>query len=86
MARVTFETGAAEQYGLLPERIKNRVVNIIARLEQWPAVSGARPLRGDLAGRYRIRTGDYRLQFRVKGDEVIIERVGTAMASTKGER
>jgi mRNA-degrading endonuclease RelE of RelBE toxin-antitoxin system len=76
MAVVTLEPEAAEQFLLLPERIKARMVRIIARLENWPEVSGARPLRGDLAGRYRMRTGDYRLQFRVEGEEVVVERVG----------
>jgi mRNA-degrading endonuclease RelE of RelBE toxin-antitoxin system len=41
-----------------------------------PAISGAKPLRGDLAGHYRMRTGDYRLQFRVAKDEIVIEKVG----------
>ncbi len=27
-------------------------------------------------GKSRIRTGDYRLQFHVEGEEVVIERVG----------
>jgi mRNA interferase RelE/StbE len=76
MIRVTFEPDAAEQFQALPEQIKDRVVRIIARLERWPEVSGAKALRGDLAGRYRIRTGDYRVQFHVEGDEVVIERVG----------
>ena len=52
------------------------MVKIVGRLAKWPEVSGAKPLRGNLAGHYRIRTGDYRLQFRVEGDEVIIEQVG----------
>jgi len=76
MATVTLETEAAAQLLSLPERIKARVQGIIARLEDWPEVSGAKPLRGDLAGHYRMRTGDYRVQFRVQGDEVIIERMG----------
>jgi mRNA-degrading endonuclease RelE of RelBE toxin-antitoxin system len=76
MTHVTLEADAADQFEALPERIKARVVSIIARLENWPVVSGAKPLRGRLAGRYRIRTGDYRVQFRVEGDEVVIERVG----------
>ena len=76
MALVTLETEAAEQLLALPERIKARVTGIIARLESWPEVSGAKPLRGDLAGHYRIGTGDYRVQFRVQGEEVIIERMG----------
>ena len=76
MATVTLEPAAAQQLVALPERIKSRVVGIIARLENWPDVSGAKPLRGELAGHYRIRTGDYRVQFRLVGEEVIIERMG----------
>jgi mRNA interferase RelE/StbE len=76
MATVSFEQTAAEQYDGLPVRIKDRMARIIARLEKWPAVSGAKPLRKGLVGSYRMRTGDYRLQFRVEGEEVIIERVG----------
>ena len=76
MAHVTFETAAAKQFAVLPERIKARMVVIVERLENWPEVSGAKPLRGVLAGHYRIRTGDYRLQFHVEGEEVVIERVG----------
>jgi hypothetical protein len=36
---------------------------VIERLTRWPAVSGVKSLGGDLVGRYRIRTGDYRIQF-----------------------
>jgi len=39
---------------------------LVVRLGQWPNVSGVKSLRGDLAGHYRLRTGDYRLQFRVE--------------------
>ena len=50
---------------------------IVHRLESWPDVSGAKPLRGDLAGHYRVRTGDYRVQFHLSGrDTLIIEKVG----------
>ena len=76
MAIVNFEREAAKQFDKLPARIKSRVVNLIQRLGDWPEVSGAKPLRGELVGRYRVRTGDYRLQFRVEADEVIIERMG----------
>ncbi|MGW8257925.1 MAG: type II toxin-antitoxin system RelE family toxin [Thermoguttaceae bacterium] len=76
MAKVSFELEAAEQYARLPARIKSRIIAIIERLEHWPNVSGAKPLRGKLVGRYRMRTGDYRVQIYVKGEEVFIERVG----------
>jgi mRNA-degrading endonuclease RelE of RelBE toxin-antitoxin system len=39
-------------------------------------VSGAKPLRGALAGYYRLRTGDYRLQFHVAGETVLVEKIG----------
>ena len=76
MARVTYERGAVEQLAGLPNVILARMQKIVERLECWPDVSGAKPLRGDLAGHFRIRTGDYRIQFRVVDDEVIIERIG----------
>ncbi len=43
--------------------IRKRVRKITDRLEQWPNVSGAKPLHGALAGQFRIRTGGYRVQF-----------------------
>ena len=53
-----------------------RVLGVLARLERWPRVSGAKPLRHGLAGRHRIRTGDYRVQFRVEGQTVVVEKIG----------
>lgn len=76
MARVTYEPDVAEQTAMLPRPVLSRLEMIIERLRKWPHVSGAKPLRGDLAGHWRIRTGDWRVQFRVQGDDVIIERIG----------
>lgn len=76
MPMVSLEHDAAQQLGELPKVMKSRMVELIVRLAEWPEVSGARPLRGKLAGHYRLRTGDYRMQFRVEADQVIIERVG----------
>jgi mRNA-degrading endonuclease RelE of RelBE toxin-antitoxin system len=33
-------------------------------------------LSAGLAGRYRLRTGDYRVQFHVTGDIVAVEKIG----------
>jgi mRNA-degrading endonuclease RelE of RelBE toxin-antitoxin system len=76
MAKVLISAEARLQHETLPKSIKARVQAIFLRLENWPAVSGAKPLRHGLAGRYRIRTGGYRIQFRVVGDEVIVEKIG----------
>lgn len=50
--------------------------HLVERLDRWPQVSGAKPLSGVLAGRYRLRTGDYQVQFRVERAAVIVERMG----------
>jgi mRNA-degrading endonuclease RelE of RelBE toxin-antitoxin system len=76
MATVELAAEAAEQLERLDNPIHARVLKLLARLEQWPEVSGAKPLSGDLAGRYRLRTGDYRVQFRVAGNVVTVERIG----------
>ena len=76
MAKVTITPAACKQLAGLPLVTHARVLRVLERLERWPSESGAKPLRGRLAGRYRMRTGDYRVQFRVAGDVVIVERIG----------
>ena len=49
---------AFRQIERLPPVIHRRVLDVLERLTRWPNVSGAKPLRGDLAGHYRIRTGE----------------------------
>lgn len=56
--------------------VQARVAAIVERLEKWPDVSGAKPLRGGLAGSYRVRTGDYRVAFSVHDDVVRIWKIG----------
>ncbi|HYE61859.1 MAG TPA: type II toxin-antitoxin system RelE/ParE family toxin [Phycisphaerales bacterium] len=67
MADVVLTPEAQEQLEALPLTIHARVVRVFERLEDWPTVSGAKPLRGELAGYYRVRTGDYRVLFTVEG-------------------
>jgi len=74
--RVIVAPEALKQADKLPRMIHGRVVRIVERLANWPDVSGAKPLRHGLAGRYRIRTGDYRVQFRVEGRTIIVEKIG----------
>jgi mRNA interferase RelE/StbE len=76
MADVRLSGEAQEQFKALPRTIQARVTRLLERLEKWPAVSGAKPLRGALAGYYRLRTGDYRLQFHVERQTVFVERIG----------
>ncbi len=67
MATVEVLPEAVRQIDELPASIVTRIYGqLIPRLEHWPNVSGCKPLRGELAGHYRLRTGDYRLQIRVE--------------------
>lgn len=74
--RVGLSLDAVEQVLALPSTIRARVVAVLRRLRHWPAVSGVKRLSGPLAGEYRLRTGDYRVQFRVEGDEITVVKVG----------
>lgn len=76
MAQVTVTPAALEQLAHLPRVVRERVGKLFQRLEAWPAVSGAKPLRGELAGWYRLRTGDYRVRFRVEGATIIVAQIG----------
>ena len=66
---------ATAEIETLPGTIQERVAGLLDRLRRWPAVSGVKALRGRLAGWYRLRTGDYRLRFRVDGNTVIVDKV-----------
>jgi mRNA interferase RelE/StbE len=59
----------------LPATIQARVNTVIERLKQWPNVSGAKPLRGEWVGHYRIRTGDWRVLFRVVTPKLLVVRI-----------
>ena len=74
MVRLT--AAARQQLEQLPKSIRARMYALLDRLEKWPNISGGKPLRGNLAGRYRLRTGDFRMQFRVVDKIVIIEQIG----------
>ncbi|MGH7139951.1 MAG: type II toxin-antitoxin system RelE family toxin [Pirellulales bacterium] len=65
MATIDVTAEAREQFDGLPKPIKRRVERLVERLQRWPQVSGIKALSGGLAGFYRGRTGDYRVQFRV---------------------
>lgn len=76
MTPVILTAAALAQIRQLPAAILPRIDKLLERLEHWPVVSGVKPLRGKLAGHFRMRTGDYRLQFRVEGTTVIVEKIG----------
>jgi mRNA interferase RelE/StbE len=76
MATVELTPEAHEQRARLPNKAKERVQKMLMRLEKWPKVTGVKKLKGNLAGWYRARVGDYRIRFTVKGEVVTVDKVG----------
>lgn len=76
MATVSMTPDAFEEFNRLPVAIRRRIQVLFERLADWPEVSGAKPLRGNLAGWFRMRTGDYRVRFAPSGDQLIIDKIG----------
>jgi mRNA interferase RelE/StbE len=66
MAEVEITPAAVEELAQVPRTVQRRIRNVFVRLARWPDISGAKPLRGKLKGNYRIRSGDYRVVFRVR--------------------
>jgi mRNA-degrading endonuclease RelE of RelBE toxin-antitoxin system len=72
MATVLITAEAQEEFDALPRIVQGRLLGVFERLEKWPAVSGAKLLRGDLFGSRRIRSGDYRVLFRLTDDDTVL--------------
>lgn len=76
MASVLITKDAQAAFNRLPLPIQRRMRGVFIRLAAWPQVSGAKPLRKELVGNYPIRTGDYRVVFRVDGPRVVVWKIG----------
>lgn len=74
--KVLLRSEARWQFDELPTLQKARMLKLFERLRRWPSVSGAKPLRGELAGQYRMRTGDYRLQYVASDEGILIVKIG----------
>lgn len=73
---VKIDPQAQVEFRRLPLPMQARVRRIFLRLAEGPNVSGAKPLRGDLVGGYRIRSGDFRILFRVEREAIIVWKIG----------
>jgi len=64
---------AERQLAQLPRPFQARITRTIDELEADPFQGDVRPLRGRHQGRYRKRVGRYRIIFRLRHDERIVE-------------
>lgn len=72
---VVLSRQAQKEFDDLPLSMKRRVLNVLSRLKNWPKVSGAKRLTGELKGLVRVRTGDWRVIFRPQHDPIVVERI-----------
>jgi mRNA-degrading endonuclease RelE of RelBE toxin-antitoxin system len=72
---VLVSAAAQEKFEGLPKVLKVRVAGVYERLQKWPAVSGAKPLRYGLKNHFRIRTGDWRVVFTVEGNLIRVVNI-----------
>ncbi len=75
MVRVLLTAEGQDDFESLPVTVQQRVLEVFRRLEAWPDVSGAKPLRGEWSGCSRIRTGDWRVIFRAVRPDVLVVRI-----------
>ena len=73
--RVLLSAEGRADFEELPLTVQQRVIEVFRRLEAWPNVSGVKPLRNEWLGCSRIRTGDWRVIFRVVRPDVIVVRI-----------
>jgi mRNA-degrading endonuclease RelE of RelBE toxin-antitoxin system len=66
---------ALADYKRLPFVIRSRVAEIFQRLRNWPDVSGAKPMRREWKGHFRIRTGDWRVVVKPVGGVLWVVRI-----------
>ena len=72
---VRITPAALNELDRLHEPILARVNGVIERLQNWPDVSGVKPLRGRLKDLFRVRTGDWRIVFSVAGAVLTITSI-----------
>lgn len=60
----------------LSASVRARLLVVAQRLRHWPQVSGYKRLTGQWAGYFRVRTGDYRIIFRLEGEVVRVVKIG----------
>ena len=75
MAKVQITPDARAQFLDVPHGMQERILTVFERLVSWPNVSGAKPLRRELKGCFRVRAGDWRVLFRPQGDTVLVFRI-----------
>lgn len=69
---IVFHPAVKEDAAAISKAIRERIRSAIdTRLTSEPALYG-KPLRGTLAGYWKLRVGDWRVVYAIRGTEVIV--------------
>ena len=69
---VFLSEAARDDFRRLPRSMRPRVQAVILRLGHWPEVSGVNALKHAWFGHLRVRTGDWRVAFRVEAERRVV--------------
>ncbi|MCL2726500.1 MAG: type II toxin-antitoxin system RelE/ParE family toxin [Polyangiaceae bacterium] len=75
MVAVVITESAKKDVRKLPAAVKARVAEAITELASYPQVAGIKALKGALAGKLRVRVGDYRIVFTVSKGMLTIDAI-----------
>ncbi len=70
--RVEFSRSAEREFDDLPRQVRARLASRIGALASNPRPSGVVKLAGRTADLYRIRVGEYRVNYAIKDDVLIV--------------
>jgi mRNA interferase RelE/StbE len=82
--RLLIKRSVRREIDRLPGHIRQRVRRALAALTLEPRPRAARPLRGDLAGYWRLRLDEYRIIYSVDDERLTVEvmRLGQRSPTT----
>lgn len=71
--RIAYLAEAEAELAKLPKKHAQQILRKIDTLYDWPHCAGVKQLRGSVTvPLYRLRSGDYRVVFRVESDRLVI--------------
>ncbi len=74
---VQLAQSAVDDLGVIPDKLRSRIVEAIKSLADNPLPTGSRikKLKGFKPPLYRLRSGDYRVLYRIQSSIILIMRI-----------
>ena len=76
MASVKWSKSGLDDLETLDPAVRDRVLSKVSWLQENTSRIAPKKLHRELEGLYRLRVGDYRIVYSVRGDVIVVERVG----------